>query len=422
MDQYNLVSAFDLPANASLYEWKRGMPDPVEMRVMWAGWSVVSVVAAVSSGAIFIGILSSPKARASSFNLYLVMLAVPDFIYSSSCTLTCALNFFNRFYTSVQMCDWQAWYLTFGIAGSFWLNAAVAAEVHTLLKQTKALRDYHPPSHRTVLVRCLAIYALCAAVSSWHMWWFLPLQASPAYGLACIADNNDQSSTLFLYFAFIPMVAGIPSAYAIYIAVDCWRKDLLNFNKITPMRRGSRVLAAPPSSSPPGDASALDVMRRQVHARKSRQARQLSNYVGRIFLAVIVMWVPSLLLFMLLPLRSGWGAWAGGTWGHLQGIVSAMMCLTKPDILEAVLGLFRCTCSRGEVISIWPATMPNLFGTNKQLGGTSTWAEANVRAGDAHAAASSEESGDSEHKSEVSDLKRGGRDDRTDACRLAQEI
>jgi hypothetical protein len=422
MDQYNLVSASDLPANASLHEWKRGMPDPVEMQLMWAGWLVVSVVAAVSSSAIIIGILASPTARASSFNLYLVMLAVPDFVFSSSCALTCALNFFNRFYTSVQMCDWQAWYVTFGIAGSFWLNAAVAAEVHTLLKQTKALRDYHPPSHRTVLVRCLAIYALCAVVSSWHLWRFFPFAASPMHGVACMASGYDQKSTLFFWLAYIPMLAGLPSAYAIYVAVDCWRTDLLNFKNITPVSRGSRVLAASPTPSCPGDTFEMDLMRRQMHARKTRQARQLSIYFCRIFLSVLVMWAPSLFLLILLPTRSGWGVWAGGTWGHLQAIVSAIMCLTKPDIREAVLGHFQCTCGRGEERNIWPANMSILFGTNKQLGGTNTWAKANVRAGDARAAASSGQSCDTEHTLEDSNFHSGGRDDRMDASTPAQEM
>jgi hypothetical protein len=116
----------------------------------------------------------------------------------------------------------------------------------------------------------------------------------------------------------------------------------------------------------------LEEMRRQMHARRSRQARQLSIYFGRIFLSVLVMWAPALFLFMLLPMRSGWSAWAGGTWGHLQAVVSVLMCLTKPDIREAVLGLFRCTSCRGEEGNIWPAKMSTVFGTNEQVGGSST--------------------------------------------------
>jgi hypothetical protein len=395
------------------------MPDPAELQFMWASWLVVSVVAAVSTSAIFIGILSSSKARASSFNLYLVMLTAPDFVFSSSCALTCALNIFNRFFTSVQMCDWQAWYLTFGVAGSFWLNAAVAAEVHTLLKQTKALLDYHPPSHRTILARCLAIYALCAIVSTWHLWWFLPFKARPIHGLACFAVDYDQSLTFFFWLAYVPMVGGIPCAYVIYIAVDCWRMDLL-FKNITAVSRGkSRVLAAPLETSCQNDAAALEEIRQQLHVRRSRRARQLSIYFGRIFLCVLVMWTPSLFFAMLFPMRSSWGLWAGGVWGHLQAVMSAVMCLTKPDIRKAVLGLFWCACCRGEEEKIWPAKLSKPFGTNTPVVGTSRWAH--KRASDARAAASSRQS-DTEHELEASNLNSGRRDgdERTDASKPAQ--
>jgi len=349
MDEYNLVPASEIPANASHYEWMRGMPDVADMQFMWASWSAVSFVAAASSAAIFVGVLSSPKARASSFNLYLVMLTVPDFVFSINCAVTCALNFSSRFYISVQMCHWQAWYLTFGIAGSFWLNAAVAAEVHNLLKHTKRLMAYHPPSHRTVLARCLAICAFCAVVSSWHSWRVLPLKTSPVHGLACIANDHDRHSTFFFWLAYIPMVAGLPTAYASYIAIDCWRRSLLSFTKATPGIQGSPgVSVAPPDGASCIGMVAMDALQQQIHARRSRQARQLSIYFGRIFLSVLAMWVPSTFFFLMFPMRSSWGVWAGGTWGHLQGLVSAIMCLTKPDILKAVLDLFRCRCCRAD--------------------------------------------------------------------------
>jgi hypothetical protein len=108
MDEYHLVFASEIPANASHYEWKRGMPAPAEMQIMWATWWAAGVVSAVCSGVIFVGILSSPKARATSFNLYLVMITVPDLMFSINCACTCALNFLNRSYISVPMCKWQS--------------------------------------------------------------------------------------------------------------------------------------------------------------------------------------------------------------------------------------------------------------------------------------------------------------------------
>jgi hypothetical protein len=307
---------------------------------------------------------------------------------------------------------------------SFWLNAAAAAEVHALLKRTKALRDYHPPSHRTVLARCLSIYVLCAVVATWHLWWFIPVKASPMHGLACLADDHDRDSTFFFWLAYLPTIAGIPVFYAAYVAVDCWRKGLLNLSFSPTKTKGHasrRVSAAPPESSLQDDGvTTMEELQHQMLVRRSRQARQLSLYFGRIFLAIVVMWVPATILFLIYPMRSGWGVWVGGTWAHFQGVVSAMICLTKPDIKEAVLGLVPCRRSRGEEGSTWTsARISDLSSAKKKrgdtkLGDTNTSAEESQGACNVCVVGSLRHSG-VEHVSEFPEASNsGGHDHRPD--------
>jgi hypothetical protein len=95
------------------------------------------------------------------------------------------------------------------------------------------------------------------------------------------------------------------------------------------------------------------------------------------------MWCPFSLFFVRLPHCSGWGIWAGGMVGTLQGVVSAIICLTKPDILEAVLGLFRCKCFR-QAAGHKPTSVQasDLAGTGTNPCSANTWGEESQQAYD----------------------------------------
>jgi hypothetical protein len=59
------------------------------------------------------------------------------------------------------------------------------------------------------------------------------------------------------------------------------------------------------------------------------------------------MWIPTLLLmFFFAPWAPQWVDFFGGAWSHLQGGLSALLVLLKPDIMEAFQKFIRC---RGHV-------------------------------------------------------------------------
>ena len=101
---------------------------------------------------------------------------------------------------------------------------------------------------------------------------------------------------------FIPLLAAIPLAHAMYICYDIWRHQLM-----------------PPSG----------------------KRRLLSLYFMRIVASYVGMWTPHLVLCLV---GSGipWMVFAGGSWGHFQGVVSAVIALTKPDMRKAFYRLLRC--------------------------------------------------------------------------------
>ena len=94
----------DLLQNASRYEWNRAKADPATLHRIWFSWMVASVVAALASVTIIAGILNSRAARSNVFNLLLVFLCLPDFVFSSLCGVTCTLSWS----TGVHPCETQA--------------------------------------------------------------------------------------------------------------------------------------------------------------------------------------------------------------------------------------------------------------------------------------------------------------------------
>lgn len=316
---------------------------------MWAGWLTVSLLAAIASLSIMLSVLLSPSARAATFNLYLVALSIPDFVISFNCAITCGMNYKAGFYVSEGMCEWQAFYASFGIAGSFWLNALVARELHVLLRRTKALLDYRPPPPLVVARQCALVLLLCSLLSSTHLWDVFPFRAFPTYGIVCVVNDYDVGSSLFTWLVYMPSIAFLPCFYVFYVAYDCWRKRLFSFDDSI---RPKELSARSSFRSTEGDSEAGSIIAEMMtrrNERRTRQARALGLYFARIFLALLVMWVPASIFLVLVKFRSPWGVWLGGTWGHLQGLVSALMCLTKSDVREAVIDLYTCRLRRRSV-------------------------------------------------------------------------
>lgn len=73
--------------------------------------------------------------------------------------------------------------------------------------------------------------------------------------------------------------------------------------------------------------------------QRSRQARALSIYFARVFLVYFrdVGSGDHDHLHHLFPL-----AWIASVWGNCEGLVSAMICMSKRDIGEAVANLLSC--------------------------------------------------------------------------------
>jgi hypothetical protein len=233
---------------------------------------------------------------------------VPDLIFSGFCALTCLLNVVAGQYWSVSMCQFQSFYLVFGVAANNWLNLFVAQEIHSLLKSSRVLRKYRLPTTRHVTCTALAVYAYSCFLASWTLWSEnfdnFPYKTVSISGLGCIPLEYNKASSLFFYLVFFPLWGGIPLVWALGIGAHVWYFRLM---------------------PPPG------------------KRRLLATFFVRIMATYVVEWVPFFIV-CLSRSPSPWLVFAAGSWGHLQGFISSSLALTKPDIWHAFVRLLRCQC------------------------------------------------------------------------------
>jgi hypothetical protein len=295
------------------------------LRVLWL---VLFAMSAVINGSVVLAAFCSQKCRAVSSNILVVALVLCDSLANVGFVVILCRNVASSDDAGMPWwaCEWLSFFSVFGIASSCWFNAAIAYEIQSLLSATKQLRRYTPPTRRAQLLRCLGLTLLISFISSWQLWAVLPHQTVMKRGLTCSPAEASPASALFYNAAFVPFAGAIPVVYIASLGLHSWWRGFFNFE----LRRKAASL-----SWSADETEQVDAMRHRV-----QQARSITVFFSRIFLS-LVLWLPSVLLtgantISIVPLA------VGMAWSPLQNIVSASMCLSKPDLREAVSGLLTC--------------------------------------------------------------------------------
>ena len=301
-----VLRVWELNENSTRYDVITAGPSDEDLQKYWWSWAVVALIVGVASLIVFLGLATDRKARQNPFNVYLIYLCIPDFVFSLCCGITCLLNAVNGEYWAGWMCAFQQWYCVFGIGANAWLNACITWELYTMLKLGHRRRRYKSPTIKFVTIQALAVYIymgfLCALVAIDAPNW--PFHYGTASGLACLPIEVDRQSSFYFWLVFLPSFTGIPSISIIYVTYMVMSRKLL-----------------PPTG----------------------KRRLLTVYFGRLVLVFYVMWIPTLLiLFAFSSFLPPWVHFLGGLWSHLQGAVSAVISLLKPDIARAVYRFVTC--------------------------------------------------------------------------------
>jgi len=203
-------------------------PGPEVMHLHFSLLSAVNGIVMIVSFLLILGILRSKKVRSNAFHLYLLFMAIPDFIAALLCFVTCMMNASQSSYYSEWMCQFQSFYLTSTYAANTWINAVIVHEVYKLIRFSHGRRRYFPPTRRQVFLRVSIVYAygifwgLMASVVPG-----LPVKPAPFYGLVCIPMEYDLSSTIFIYMAYVPGIMVLPLMYSLGVMIHILRRGLL---------------------------------------------------------------------------------------------------------------------------------------------------------------------------------------------------
>lgn len=140
---------------------------------------------------LILSILSSRKTRIKPFNLYIVFLTFPDFIFSFLCTITCLISriehhhpgdeiihdndyyiIYTDEFTQQQQqhhdintmgynsagCQAQSFYCVFGWTANMWMNSLIAYRIKDLLETSHRVKRYKLPSTKQVILNSLCVY------------------------------------------------------------------------------------------------------------------------------------------------------------------------------------------------------------------------------------------------------------------------
>ena len=84
------LKVWDLNENSTAYDDLIAAPSDEALHGYWSAWAAIALGVGTISFIVFLGIVTNKKTRQKPFNLYLLYLTVPDFVFSLICGVTCA--------------------------------------------------------------------------------------------------------------------------------------------------------------------------------------------------------------------------------------------------------------------------------------------------------------------------------------------
>ena len=139
-----------LNATHDRYDYPKAWPSSGRLRVEFSILAAINALTASFVFLLIVALLRSKRVRSIVFNLYLLFIAIPDFLVSFLCFLTCAMSAPQSKFYSEWMCGFQSFYLNWAFISNAWLNGVVVFQIHRMLRHSRIRRRYRPPTHRQV--------------------------------------------------------------------------------------------------------------------------------------------------------------------------------------------------------------------------------------------------------------------------------
>mmetsp|Transcript_26768 Transcript_26768/g.40488 ORF Transcript_26768/g.40488 Transcript_26768/m.40488 type:complete len:490 (+) Transcript_26768:245-1714(+) len=183
-------------------------------------------------------ILCKDTVRRVSYNIYLVMIVIPDMILNLSFFITFQFRenddgTFNRDWSRVVI-----WSVSFYYTCNFWSNLLIAYQIFTLVKKSYRRIKMKAPSLNTVYIQGACVYVPSFLISVWfalEVPWS-PYSTSPN-GKTVWRSPNGGVFTPKATFILVGFILLTPTIYVVYAAISMW------WNKFLPRTGRTRVIS-----------------------------------------------------------------------------------------------------------------------------------------------------------------------------------
>jgi hypothetical protein len=261
------------------------------MFVLASLWSALCGITFIACSILIVAILSSKKARAQGYNIYLVFLALTDalfnlFSFARNIVNISGQQLSNPLGGTVHALEW------FHTAANMWLNAFIVYSIHCMLVKAQKFVRTPPPTIKQVLYQVSIIYFFAALWAAWSL-------------VLLFQGSNIFSNTNAAWLTSKSLMCGPPFLYTVAACTHVWWKQLLP-------RQG--------------------------------RTRILSLYFLRVVLVFLLTWVPFLILVDVTYYKTAslWMLGLAYFFASFQGLLSVVVAMGKPDVKRAVLNLLCC--------------------------------------------------------------------------------
>jgi len=270
---------------------------------MWLGWTILTALSACTSAVVIIVILSRRRLRTTTVNQYVVGLAFPDFAFSLLCGVTCFEHYMHgRWFGGDAMCIFQSVYCMYGMTSSVWMNVAIARELDRMARSPVKLQTYKPRHWKEAAKQIVCVHAAALSFACVSLIPGVPADVGATRGLACLPMEYDLPSTIFHWLFTMNLFLLLPMIFIIFY-----------FKRV---RDNLNCLAD-------DDVSSWATVR----------------FFARLLTTYLLCWLPAGILIFVTsfdaPIMDA-AQYVGGSVSHAQGIVSAVLYLSKADIRNEI--------------------------------------------------------------------------------------
>jgi len=260
--------------------------------------SVISALSVIICIVVVGSVLWSKKIQVNGFNLYLVLLLVPDVCYNLYYFTHRLIRMQYDVYPFPSQCIMGSIFTYAYTSINFWINVLIAHEIYQMLQDSHQGRR-SKPSRGVVLRRVSIVYVLSIILAI--LW---TVNTKPFYDVRldsrlCTPKPHDTMSSAICY-TMISLITAIPCIYIIYITHKVHKRKLL-----------------PPSG----------------------QSRFIALYFLRISFVTATITCILFITFKFDRIDLFF------TLISIEGILVSLMSLQKYDVHEAVIDTCRCCCN-----------------------------------------------------------------------------